>query len=475
MSRNYIHHAFIHYNGLGIPTQFDISKAIQAQIEKRKTDITPTNQKLTLEASELIKLISDDGGIDQLISDVIKATNEELSKGLDFSEYEKMFSFEGQKNESLFASVDRIFGEKSDILVFKSKLEEVFNSISKNLGYDNYGELGKLILINIKQNYGAEVSERAIIQDFIANCDNKKFTVNKDFTNQLTNSLNKIYLLIKALPVLGKTGSLNFKFRTISDLANKSVGWVNSCADILKEIAVAKLVGMTKHALAVELNADIIEFNQKNKEFQLELEGEIKEFIESNLEPPVNFSKEFNGITINVNNDFVEIAVDMTPNYNPLEKSYKDVSNIPTIKSTKRLIETIELVDGLDIEGLMNLSGSHAMSATEENDIQTKFNQMELGIARNSVIQEIMNSTKDNELFLINGQLYGIEDVIHFVTDKEGKIQVKLSMNRKAVVRNNRWESVYKNDWDNAYLRSGKNELLQHGNMMTYEYNIQSL
>ena len=60
-------------------------------------------------------------------------------------------------------------------------------------------------------------------------------------------------------------------------------------------------------------------------------------------------------------------------------------------------------------------------------------------------------------------------------TDKEGKIQVKLSMNRKAVVRNNRWESVYKNDWDNAYLRSGKNELLQHGNMMTYEYNIQSL
>ena len=240
MSRNYIHHAFIHYNGLGIPTQFDISKAIQAQIEKRKTDITPTNQKLTLEASELIKLISDDGGIDQLISDVIKATNEELSKGLDFSEYEKMFSFEGQKNESLFASVDRIFGEKSDILVFKSKLEEVFNSISKNLGYDNYGELGKLILINIKQNYGAEVSERAIIQDFIANCDNKKFTVNKDFTNQLTNSLNKIYLLIKALPVLGKTGSLNFKIKTISDLANKSVGWVNSCADVLKEIAAAK-------------------------------------------------------------------------------------------------------------------------------------------------------------------------------------------------------------------------------------------
>ena len=26
--------------GTGIPTQFDISKAIQAQIEKRKTDIT---------------------------------------------------------------------------------------------------------------------------------------------------------------------------------------------------------------------------------------------------------------------------------------------------------------------------------------------------------------------------------------------------------------------------------------------------
>lgn len=475
MNKNYIHHAFIHYNGLGIPHQFDISEAVQSQIEKKKSNFSTTNPKITLEASELIKLITEEGGIDKLLSDVIKTTNEELNKGLDFSKYEKMFSFEGQKSENLFSSVDKILGENSDILIFKKQLEEVFNTISKTLGYDNYGELGKLILINIKKNYGTEISEKIIVQDFIANCNNKKFTVNKEFANQLTTSLNRIYLLIKSLPILEKTGNLNYKIRTISELANKSVGWVTNCSDILKQIAMAKLVIMTKHHLAVGLNNDIMEFNQKNKDFQIEFEGEIKDFIESNLESPPNFSKEINGVLVKVNEDFVEISVDMTPNYNPLKKSYRNFTDIPNIKNTKKLVEIIEIMDGLDIEGLMNLSGSHAKSATEESDIQMKFNDMELGIARNAIIQELINTTQDEEVFLIDGELFEIKDIIHFVTDKEGKIKVKLSMDRKNVVKNNRWEDVYQNDWDNAYLRSSKNELLQHANMMTYEYNIQSL
>ena len=115
-------------------------------------------------------------------------------------------------------------------------------------------------------------------------------------------------------------------------------------------------------------------------------------------------------------------------------KARKRNNSLPSIQNTNPSTKLAKKTDDIDIEGLMNLSGSHAMSATEENDIQTKFNQMELGIARNSVIQEIMNSTKDNELFLVNGELYGIEDVIHFVTDKEGKIQVKLSMQKVMLI-----------------------------------------
>ena len=433
---NYIHYRFKHYDGLGIPTEFTASSLMQAKIDQRinRGNTKTSYRSITLEGAELLTLVREDQGIEDLLHDVLNETEKKLNSDFTSSDFEKYFDLENNTSSNFFENIEKIVRDNNQILTYKEKLENILNGIATQLGKENYGELGKMIIANVKNNYGYEISEQQIYKDFLMNCDSKYFTVNKNYVGKLTDSINKIYLLAQSLPVLGKTGKLNFKIKTLTLLGNRTVGWITKCSDVIKDIAISKVANEIKHDLAVALE-----------------EG-------------------FNSLKGNKDIE-VEIEIDMQPYFSPLEKQYANTRDISNIRNSEKMLDAIDLIEGATQEGILNLSSSHAMSSSEESNLQNVFNQTQQKIAQMKVLYQLTSLT-DNDYYIINGKVYSLSELLQVVLNDDKSVFYKLTYDRKKLVQLNRWESVYQNDWDNAYLRSGKNELIQHSNLMTYEFNL---
>ena len=469
---NYIHYRFKHYDGLGIPTEFTASSLMQAKIDQRinRGNTKTSYRSITLEGAELLTLVREDQGIEDLLHDVLNETEKKLNSDFTSSDFEKYFDLENNTSSNFFENIEKIVRDNNQILTYKEKLENILNGIATQLGKENYGELGKMIIANVKNNYGYEISEQQIYKDFLMNCDSKYFTVNKNYVGKLTDSINKIYLLAQSLPVLGKTGKLNFKIKTLTLLGNRTVGWITKCSDVIKDIAISKVANEIKHDLAVALEEG---FNslKGNKDIEVEIEEDLKNFIQNNKPLRTNFSKNYDGIKITSTDSYVEIEIDMQPYFSPLEKQYANTRDISNIRNSEKMLDAIDLIEGATQEGILNLSSSHAMSSSEESNLQNVFNQTQQKIAQMKVLYQLTSLT-DNDYYIINGKVYSLSELLQVVLNDDKSVFYKLTYDRKKLVQLNRWESVYQNDWDNAYLRSGKNELIQHSNLMTYEFNL---
>ena len=463
----YIHYSYEHYDQSGISRTLEISNEIQKRITNKKSYPIQNTTSLTYDASQLFQLLTKQGSLDQLLSEIINNVKLDIESNSDPLRADLL---DFVTRDKLFNELNKIRGKKTGVTIFKKKLDEFLQSIAKELGYANYGKLCRLILANMAMNYGYKVEEKELIQDFIANCDNRKFTVNKQFIGTLTNSLNKLFMLSKALPSIGEKGSLNYQLNTLTELANKTVGWLNYCGGIIKEIALYQTILEVKHQLALELNRTYKKMNNKKLGITIEPDPEMKKFINDNIQRIGTKTINSNGINIKIGKNGSELKIDLSFNdIKKVQKTRTTLQKITPINSSVNFIDSIGVLEGFNEEGLMNVSGSHSYS--EDKALSDFFNQITLNVGKNLVLSEL-TSEKDGTIYLMNGVPKVESDIIEKVVSNDGLVNVKIKMNREDIVKANKWEEGHGDRWDNAYFRSGKTALYQYSNLMQYEFDI---
>lgn len=468
---------YIHYNlqnaDFEVDTDFVLISATQAQLRAIKNKKTENNTQLTMKSSELLSLIMTKDGLDTFTQEILRHSEGKKSK-IDYKSYEDLFSYNGQIKSKLLTDISRLTGGTGDIAIFKTKLEEILTTVSKELGYNNYGELGKMIMLNIKENYGADTKEEVILKDFITNCDNSKFIVNSNFKGKLTNSVNKIYLLCRSLPVIGQQGTIRKRIAALSNFANRSVGWVLECSRLEEEIAIYESAIMFRHELAKALS-DSKKALSSLQHHKVTFDDELEHFIKENIKKPDNYTFSGNGIDIKINNG----TVDMTVNFNlkrpNFARRYGKKSPLGVIEGSERFLEGIVQMQNNPVVNVMNLSGGHSYDMQDSYYREEDFNSLQRNVGINFVLSNLLKDNDENTYFLINKTPYDLSDLAELIINSEGQIETRLKYPQKSIEENNIWEAPMYHNWESALVRSEKNERLQENNIMTYELEIMKL
>lgn len=463
----YIHYSFEHYSQSGIPQSLRASNEIISAINKKKNSSIRNFSDKTFEGVNLLSLLTKNGELNRFLTNIVSNIdfNENISEGI--SPYA---AFETATIKSINEVLNKT-GKGRDIDLFKNSLEKYLVSIGNELGYKNYNELCKAIVTNISLNYGCRTEEKEMIQDFLADVNNSKFMVNKQYEGKLTGSLNKLFLTVKSLPTLSESKkSLEYKSSIISMLGEKSICWLEYCGGILKEIALYHEILKIKHEIAIELNNILL---NKDKKYSIEPTKEISNFIKENIgNVPQIKNKTTKGISIsNKDSNYeMEISVNL-PNVSGIKKGNKNTRKIKKIQDTVNFIDNISVIDKITTEGVLNLSGGHVFNSTDNKNMSNFFNQLTLNIGKNLVLSEL-TSDDDSYTYIIGNKPVSESDLIAKVMNSNNSVNVKIKMDRQDIVQDNQWVEGHGSRWDNARYRSVTNAGYQYTNLMQYEFDI---